>query len=112
MNTTDENSSAIEAKRQIGMCCETLCDKSIVEDYITELENELARMQKLLAVYDKLHNKLVHEYPEKSGSFFICGHGGKVDSLGMPDHIQVCPQYGSDGFAVYKKYREYSAPEW
>jgi hypothetical protein len=43
---------------------------------------------------------------------FICGTAGKVDSDGMNEFILVCPMYGADGFALYKKHKDYSAPEY
>ena len=112
MNTRGEKSLATRAHQQIGICCETLCEKDVVIDYIKELESEVERLNKLNNVYAKLHAKLVHEYPEKSGSFFICGGLGSQDSFGVPDRILICPQYGADGFYVYKKEKDYSAPEW
>ena len=41
---------------------------------------------------------------------FICGGSEEVDEMGLPTTITVCPAYGCDGFAVYKKATEYSAP--
>jgi len=42
---------------------------------------------------------------------FICGNAGPVDEAdNMPTHILVCPAYGADGFALYKKIKPYSAP--
>jgi hypothetical protein len=41
---------------------------------------------------------------------FICGTAGKVDDDGMAEYILVCPMYGADGFAMYKKHKDYSAP--
>jgi hypothetical protein len=43
---------------------------------------------------------------------FICGTAGKVDADGMNEYILVCPMYGADGMAMYKKYKDYSAPEY
>jgi hypothetical protein len=34
------------------------------------------------------------------------------DSMGLPEKIMVCPTHGLDGFASYKKDRDYSAPGW
>jgi hypothetical protein len=65
-----------------------------------ELENE------------KLKNILRKVFPEKSGHLFICGESGEKDSMGLPDRLFVCPAYGLDGFAVYKKDRDYDAPGW
>ena len=41
---------------------------------------------------------------------FICGHVGDVGADGFREYILVCPMYGSDGFAMYKKHKDYSAP--
>jgi len=41
---------------------------------------------------------------------FICGSSEEKDAMGLPDTILVCPAYGLDGFAVYHKKTEYSAP--
>jgi hypothetical protein len=45
-------------------------------------------------------------------SSFICGEAGEKDSSGLPDKVFICPTYGLDGFAVYKKERDYTAPGW
>lgn len=70
---------------------------------ITEEEYEL---------FQKLKKIWIHSSPEKSGAYFICGEGGEKDELGLPEFISVCPTYGLDGFAYYKKHTDYSAPEW
>ena len=43
---------------------------------------------------------------------FICGVAGGVGADGMADYVLVCPSYGADGAAMYKKYKDYSAPEY
>ena len=43
---------------------------------------------------------------------FICGAGGEQDEVGLYDSFHICPAYGADGFAIYKKASEYSAPGW
>ena len=43
---------------------------------------------------------------------FICGVAGGVGADGMADYVLVCPSYGADGSAMYKKYKDYSAPEY
>ena len=32
--------------------------------------------------------------------------------MGLPEKIMVCPAYGLDGFAIYTKTSNYSAPEY
>jgi len=52
MNTKDENSSVcdllLEAHKQIDICCETLCDKSVVKAYIEALENKVDELEQQL----------------------------------------------------------------
>jgi hypothetical protein len=55
---------------------------------------------------------LKHILAEKTGFYFICGEAGNKDTLGLPEKIFVCPTYGADGFAVYTKTSEYSAPSY
>ena len=43
---------------------------------------------------------------------FICGVAGAVQEDKLNEYILVCPAYGADGFAMYKKYKNYSAPEY
>ena len=43
---------------------------------------------------------------------FICGDIGEQDAHGMREFYLVCPAYGADGFALYKKVKDYSAPEY
>jgi hypothetical protein len=41
---------------------------------------------------------------------FICGGTEEKDAMGLPKMITVCPAYGLDGFAIYERKGEYSAP--
>jgi hypothetical protein len=41
---------------------------------------------------------------------FICGEAGAKGADDMSEFILVCPSYGADGFAMYKKHKDYSAP--
>ena len=77
-----------------------------------EIERLRGNLEKLEAENEKLKNILRKAFPEKSGHFFICGEAGEKDSMGLPEKIMVCPAYGLDGFASYKKDRDYSAPGW
>lgn len=44
MNTRREKCLATRAHQQISICCETLCDKEVVEDYIKELEDKIIEL--------------------------------------------------------------------
>lgn len=68
--------------------------------------------EKEYELFQKLKKIWIHSSPEKSGAYFICGEGGEKDELGLPEFISVCPTYGLDGFAYYKKHTKYSAPGW
>ena len=69
---------------------------------ITEKEFEL---------FEKLKKIMLHANAEKyEGVYFICGEGGEKDAMGLPEMITVCPAYGLDGMAMYKKHKDYSAP--
>ena len=41
---------------------------------------------------------------------FICGEVGDKDKDGMSEYVLVCPSYGADGFALYKKHKDYTSP--
>jgi hypothetical protein len=41
---------------------------------------------------------------------FICGTVGEKGLDNMHEYVLVCPMYGADGFAIYKKHKDYSAP--
>ena len=69
-------------------------------------EGELAQLR-------KVHKMVRHLSAEKlDGVFFICGEAGAKDNMGLPEKILVCPAYGLDGFAIYTKTSDYSAPDY
>ena len=56
MNTRGEKSLATRAKQNIGICCETLCDREPVEQYIKQLEDKIAfyeAKERANAIYEK-----------------------------------------------------------
>lgn len=74
-----------------------------------ELEAYEGELEKLRRV----HTMVRHLSAEKlDGVFFICGEGGEKDAMGLPEKIMICPAYGLDGFAIYTKTSNYSAPEY
>ena len=42
-------SLSVRAKQQISICCKTLCEREIVEEYIQELESEIVDLKKYVA---------------------------------------------------------------
>ncbi len=75
------------------------------------MNHEVESYEGELKALRKSYEILRHIMAEKlEGVYFICGEGGEKDSVGLPKKILVCPTYGSDGFAVYTKTSDYSAP--
>jgi hypothetical protein len=70
-------------------------------------------MSDIQAIIDE-NNRLKEELRRLYGVDrpFICGNTGEIDADNMPTHVLVCPAYGADGFALYKKIKPYSAPEY
>lgn len=48
MNIRGEKSLATRAHQQIGICCETLCEKEVVQEYIQELETQVQVLKQRL----------------------------------------------------------------
>jgi hypothetical protein len=106
-----------------------MSDYNTFDDWMNEIENYSTRRERALEDTDvilwaktawdiqqekieKYETILKHAMSEKTGVFFICGEAGEKDSMGLPEKIMVCPAYGLDGFASYKKDRDYDAPGW
>ena len=70
---------------------------------IDEAANRIELMSKFLR-----HNLLATKL---EGVFFICGEAGEKDQNGIPEHIHICPAYGSDVTYVFTRGKSY-APEW
>ena len=68
-------------------------------------EGELALLRKQVAKFTE-----VVRLNASSNEVFICGVVGERDVMGLPDKLLVCPAEGLDGFAVYTKTTDYSAP--
>jgi hypothetical protein len=50
-----EKCLAIRAHQQIDICCETLCDKEVVQQYIAELEAQVVLLSEQLENLRKLN---------------------------------------------------------
>jgi len=84
-------------------------DYNSFDDWTEDYYEEVLLLRKKVEKYETI---LRHAMSEKTGVFFICGEAGEKDSMGLPEKIMVCPAYGLDGFASYKKDRDYTAPGW
>jgi hypothetical protein len=67
-------------------------------------------IKKLTEQNDKFREELARLYGVDRP--FICGVAGEVGEDNMSEFVLVCPMYGADGFALYKKFKPYSAPEY
>lgn len=70
-------------------------------------KEEILILRDKVQKFERILSKLL---PEKTGDFFICGNSEEKDEMGLPSKILICPSYGSDGFAIYTKTTDYSAP--
>lgn len=71
-------------------------------------EQELDKCRKLI---DKFQTIVKHAQAERTGVYFISG-GSEVEKDGLPMYIEVCPGFGSDASAMYRKITPLSAPEY
>lgn len=55
------------------------------------------------AQFQQLKEMFIHSTPEASGAFFICGASKDTDEYGLPESILVCPSYGVNIIASYRK---------
>ena len=84
-------------------------DYNSFDDWTEDYYEEVLLLRKKVEKYETI---LRHAMSEKTGVFFICGEAGEKDNMGLPEKIMVCPAYGLDGFASYRKDRDYTAPGW
>ena len=50
----EAKSLAVRAKQHISICCKTLCEREIVEEYIKQLEDRVAELEELQKEKSKL----------------------------------------------------------
>ena len=73
------------------------------------------RIEKLTAkvkLLEKVEMYLKTSYPDKTGSYFICGEGGVKDNNGLPERLHVCPAYGVDWMMTYTRTDKTTGPEY
>ena len=78
-----------------------------VEEPLMELIQDATDRMELMSKFLR-HNLLATKL---EGVFFICGEAGERDRNGIPEHIHICPAYGSDVSYVFTRGKSY-APEW
>lgn len=67
---------------------------------IEELQARVDKLEQLVLKYKGIYNP------------FICGGSEEKGDDGLPTMIFVAPAMGADGFAVYQKVKDYSAPSY
>ena len=67
---------------------------------IEELQARVDKLEQLILKYKGIHNP------------FICGGSKETGDDGLPNMIFVAPAMGADGFAIYQKVKDYSAPSY
>lgn len=53
MSIDEEKSWENEAKHNLGICCETLCDKQVVERYVDYLEKKVNYLEDKIRGYER-----------------------------------------------------------
>lgn len=61
MSTRGAKSLATRAHQQIEICCQTLCDKEVVQEYIKELEEKVQKLEHENKVYQKQFYEMIKE---------------------------------------------------
>ena len=86
-----------------------ILSKEPVMTFAAERIEQLTAKVKLL---EKVDMYLKTAYPDKTGSYFICGEGGVKDDNGLPERLHVCPAYGVDWMMLYTRTDKTSGPEY
>ena len=85
---------------------EYFCQMFSLQEPIVQIKEDSALIKDNERMKEELKRLYGVERP------FICGDMGDTDKHGMREFYLICPMYGADGAAIYKKYKEYSAPEY
>jgi hypothetical protein len=75
-------------------------DLALARSEIEDLKAELAEETRKLSLYQRIVRAL---YPHLSMHYFICGESTPKDQNGLPAAIHICPAYGADWSAIYRK---------
>jgi hypothetical protein len=94
-----ENLYSMDDEQLLNLFCTTF-----------DLKEPIAQNADLVKENERMREELKRLYGVERP--FICGDMGDTDQHGMREFYLICPMYGADGAAIYKKYKEYSAPEY
>lgn len=99
-------SPAQMAKMNDEQMFDYFCEMFSLREPVVQVKEDAAMIKENARMTEELKRLYGVERP------FICGDMGDTDAHGMREYYLICPMYGSDGAAIYKKYKEYSAPEY
>lgn len=94
------------AKMDDEMLFAYFCQTFSLQEPMVQIKEDAALIKENARMTEELKRLYGVERP------FICGDMGDTDKDGMRDYYLICPMYGADGAAIYKKYKDYSAPEY
>jgi hypothetical protein len=90
----------------------TLWSGEVTLGVVASAATRIQELTAKLKVLEKVEMYLKTMYPEKSGSYFICGEGGVKDDNGLPERLHICPAYGADWMMLYTRTDKTSGPEY
>jgi hypothetical protein len=94
------------AKMDDDMLFAYFCQTFSLQEPIVQIKEDAALIKENARMTEELKRLYGVERP------FICGDMGDTGVDGMREYYLICPMYGADGAAIYKKHKDYSAPEY
>jgi len=82
------------------------CQTFSLQEPLVQIKEDAALIKENARMTEELKRLYGVERP------FICGDMGDTGADGMREYYLICPMYGADGAAIYKKHKDYSAPEY
>lgn len=73
------------------------------ENFVPLQMGEIEDLMRVREVYKRERDRYLHTNPEISGSYYLTGGIGEIDSNYMPQFVTVCPAYGCAWDIVYEK---------
>ena len=74
-----------------------------LNSHIVELEQENAKLNKALDIYERERARYRHSKPEITGEYFLAGGYGETDTNMLPEYVEIVAAYGCGWSQVYQK---------
>jgi len=68
-----------------------------------DLQRTVNNLRKALDIYKRERDRYKHSDPEITGTYFLAGGYGNLDSNQLPDYVEIVPAYGCGWSQVYEK---------